>query len=123
MIRRGFLAVALVVAGSAASALAQTFTPQSSSGLSVTYSTEKTGAARVMLFGDVRNATNSVAERVVILAEGLDESGRVVTRGRCFVSGTVPSRGSSPFEIRMSATGNEKRFRVQVESFQFIQNN
>ena len=123
MIRRRFLAVALGVVGSVAPALAQTFTPQSPSGLSVTFSTEKTGAARVMLFGDVRNATNSSAERVVILAEGLDEGGRVVSRGRCFVSGTVPSRGSSPFEIRLSATGSEKRYRVQVESFQFIQGN
>ena len=77
----------------------------------------------MLVFGDVRNATNNAAERVVIVAEGLDENGRVVSRGRCFVAGSVPSRGSSPFEIRLSAAGSERRYRVQVESFQFLQTN
>ena len=98
---------------------AQTFTPQSSSGLSVSHTAEKAGGSRVLIFGEVRNATNSTAERVAILAEGLDEGGHVVSRGRSFVAGTVPSRGSAPFEIRLSASGSERRYRVQIESFQF----
>jgi hypothetical protein len=111
--------VGLLLAGTTALLEAQTFTPQSSSGLSVSHTAEKAGGSRVMIFGEVRNATNSTAERVAILAEGLDESGHVVSRGRTFVTGSVPSRGSAPFEIRLSASGSERRYRVQVESFQF----
>ena len=111
--------VGLLLAGTTALLEAQTFTPQSSSGLRVSHTAEKAGGSRVMIFGEVRNATNSTAERVAILAEGLDESGHVVSRGRTFVTGSVPSRGSAPFEIRLSASGSERRYRVQVESFQF----
>ena len=111
--------VGLLLAGTTALLEAQTFTPQSSSGLSVSHTAEKAGGSRVMIFGEVRNATNSTAERVAIRAEGLDESGHVVSRGRAFVTGSVPSRGSAPFEIRLSASGSERRYRVQVESFQF----
>ena len=111
--------VGLLLAGTAALLEAQTFTPQSSSGLSVSHTAEKAGGSRVLIFGEVRNATNATAERVGILAEGLDEGGHVVSRGRSFVSGTVPSRGSAPFEIRWSASGSERRYRVQIESIQF----
>jgi hypothetical protein len=113
------IALGLLLTGTAALLEAQTFTPQSSSGLSVSYTAEKAGGSRVLVFGEVRNSTNSTAERVAILAEGLDERGRVVSRGRSFVPGTVPSRGSAPFEIRLLASGTERRYRVQVESFQF----
>jgi hypothetical protein len=109
----------LLLIGAAALLEAQTFTPQSSSGLSVSHTAEKAGGSRVLIFGEVRNATNSTAERVAVLAEGLDEGGHVVSRGRSFVPGTVPSRGSAPFEIRLSASGSERRYRVQIESFQF----
>jgi hypothetical protein len=117
--RRLAVTLGLLLAGTAALLEAQTFTPQSSSGLSVSHTVEKAGGSRVMIFGEVRNATNSTAERVAILAEGLDESGHVVSRGRSFVAGAVPSRGSAPFEIRLLASGSERRYRVQVESFQF----
>jgi len=114
------LTLGLLLTGAAAALLeAQTFTPQSSAGLSVSHTTEKAGGSRVLIFGEVRNATNATAERVAIVAEGLDDGGHVVSRGRSFVSGTVPSRGSAPFEIRLSASGSERRYRVQVESFQF----
>jgi hypothetical protein len=113
------LTLGLLLTGAAALLEAQTFTPQSSSGLSVSHTSEKAGGSRVLIFGEVRNATNSAAERVAILAEGLDESGHVVSRGRSFVAGTVPARGSAPFEIRLLASGSERRYRVQVESFQF----
>ena len=122
MIRRavlaGLLAALLPLAGAA-----QTFTPQSSAGLTVSFTTERAGGSRVLVFGDIRNATNTPAEHVVILAEGLDEGGRVLSRGRCYVAGTVPPRGSAPFEIRLSSGGSEKKYRVQVEAFQFLQGN
>ena len=119
MNRHFAVTLGLLLIGAAALLEAQTFTPQSSSGLSVSHTVEKAGGSRVLIFGEVRNATNSTAERVAILAEGLDESGHVVSRGRSFVTGTVPSRGSAPFEIRLLASGSERRYRVQVESFQF----
>ena len=67
----------------------------------------------------VRNTTGMTADHVVLVAEGLDEGGRVVSRGRGYVSGAVPPRGRSAFELRFLASGAEKRYRVQVESFQF----
>jgi hypothetical protein len=119
VIRRLAFVLGLLLTGIVALASGQTFTPQSSSGLSVSYTAEKAGGSRVLVFGDVRNSTNSAAERVSLLAEGLDEAGHVVSRGRSFVAGTVPSRGSAPFEIRLLASGSERRYRVQIESFQF----
>ena len=113
------VALGLLLTGAAALLDAQTFTPQSASGLSLSHTAEKAGGSRVLIFGDVRNSTNSTAERVALLAEGLDEGGRVVSRGRSFVTGTVPARGSAPFEIRLLASGTERRYRVQIESFQF----
>jgi hypothetical protein len=116
---RALTLVLLLLTGSAAVLEAQSFTPQSASGLSVSHSVEKAGGSRVLIFGEVRNATNSTAERVAIVAEGLDETGRVVSRGRAFVAGTVSARGNAPFEVRLLASGSERRYRVQVESFQF----
>src|SRR5216117_4385571 len=95
----------------------QTFTPQSPAGLSVTFTTERAGGTRVLVFGEVRNSNTSPAQHVVVVAEGLDESGRVVSRARGYVLGVLQSRGSAPFEIRMLAAGSEKRYRVQIESF------
>ena len=97
----------------------ETFTPQSASGLNVTFTTEKGGGTRILVFGEVRNVTTAPAQRVVVLAEGLDENGRVVSRARAYVFGTISSRGSASFEIRLNAAGSEKRYRVQVESFEF----
>jgi hypothetical protein len=119
VIRRLSFVLGFLLAGTVALLEAQTFTPQSASGLSVSHTVEKAGGSRILIFGEVRNATNSTAERVAILAEGLDESGHVVSRGRSFVAGTVPSRGSASFEVRLLASGSERRYRVQVESFQF----
>lgn len=97
----------------------QTFTPQSPAGLSVSFTTERGGGTRVLVFGEVRNSNTSPAQHVVVAAEGLDESGRVVSRARGYVLGVIPSRGSAPFEIRINAAGSEKRYRVQIESFEF----
>ena len=101
-----------------APASAQTYAPQSASALSVTFSIERVGSGRVILFGDVRNGSSSSYERVVLLAEGLDEQGAVVSRGRAYVTGAVPGRGSAPFECRIPSGGREKRFRVTVEAYQ-----
>jgi hypothetical protein len=99
---------------------AQTFTPQSPTGLSVTFTTERAGGTRVLVFGEVRNTNNAPAQRVTLLAEGLDEGGHVVSRARGYVLGIVPSRGSASFEIRISASGSERRYRVQIEAFEFV---
>ena len=99
---------------------AQTFTPQSSSRLAVSFTTERVGSGRVLVYGEVRNGSNTSCERIVVSVEGLDENGRVVSRGRAYVFGVVASRGSSPFEVRMSSPGSERRFRVEIESFQFV---
>ena len=112
-------AVLLVASMVSLGAGAETFTPQSPAGLNVTFTTEKGGGTRVLVFGEVRNSTNSPAQRVVVVAEGLDETGRVVSRARAYVTGTISSRGSAPFEIRLNSAGSEKRYRVQVESFEF----
>ncbi len=74
----------------------------------------------MIVWGEVRNGANTSCERVVVSVEGLDDTGRVVSRGRAYVFGVVPSRGTSPFEVRMSSPGSEKRWRVEVESFQFV---
>jgi len=104
-------------------AVAQTFTPQSSSGLSVTFTTEKAGGTRLLVFGEVRNTNNSAAQHVVLTAEGLDQDGHVVSRARGLVAGSIPPRGSSSFEIRLLTAGSEKRYRVQIESFEFVVGN
>ncbi len=121
MIRRLLLlAVLVVVVLAPAGEAAQTFTPQSPAGLSLSFTTERAGGTRVLVFGEVRNSNPSPAQHVVVVAEGLDEGGRVVSRARGYVLGVVPSRGNAPFEIRMLSAGSEKRYRVQIESFEFV---
>ena len=119
MTARLALGLALLIVG-ALGVVAQTFSPQSSSGLLVSFSTERLGPTRVLIFGEVTNGTNTPANRVILLAEGLDESGRVVSRARAYVPGLIPSRSRSTFEIRLAAAGSERRFRVQVEAFEFV---
>jgi hypothetical protein len=120
-VRRAVAALVFVIgvgAMAAAPAAAQTYTPQSAGSLSVTFQTERVGAGRVIIFGDVRNGSSNAYERVTLLAEGLDESGAVVSRGRAYVSGVVPGRGTASFEARLSSSGRERRFRVTVEAYQ-----
>jgi hypothetical protein len=97
-----------------------TFTPQSSKDLTLTFQTEREGASRVLVLGEVRNGSSQPCERVVVRAEGLDENGRVVSRGRAYVTGTVRSRATVPFEIRLSSAGSERRYRVEIEAFEFV---
>jgi len=119
MIARRLLGAALAWVTLCATVEAQTYSPQSPSRLAVSFTTERVGSGRVLVYGEVRNGTSAACERVIVGVEGLDENGRVVSRGRAFVFGVVPSRGSSTFEVRMSSPGTEKRFRVEIESFQF----
>ena len=120
--RRLLLALLLTGATALSPATAQVFTPQSGTGLTLTFQTEKMGGSRVLIFGDVRNATGQTYERVVLLAEGLDAGGQVVSRGRTYVSGTLNPNSSTAFELRVLASGAERRYRVTVESFQQVQN-
>ena len=120
MIARRLLGAALAWVTLCAVVEAQTYSPQSPSRLAVSFTTERVGSGRVLVYGEVRNGASSSCERVIVGVEGLDENGRVVSRGRAFVFGVVPSRGSSPFEVRMSSPGTETRFRVAIESFQFV---
>jgi len=96
-----------------------TFTPQSSRDLALTFQSQREGGTRVLIQGEIRNSSTQTAERVMVKAEGLDENGRVVSRARGYVLGVLPSRGSASFEIRINAAGSEKRYRVQIESFEF----
>ncbi len=116
------LAVAALAGAGASPAPAQVYTPQSGSGLSVSFTTERMGGSRMLVFGEVRNGTGTTYERVVVLAEGLDDSGKVVSRARGYVTGTVGPKTSSSFELRMLASGSERRYRVTVDSFQQVQN-
>ncbi len=51
---------------------------------------------------------------------GTDALGRAGCRDRRgYVLGVLPSRGTASFEIRINAAGSEKRYRVQIESFEF----
>ena len=120
--RRVAMALLLAVATGPSPAAAQIYTPQSATGLTVTFQTERMGGSRVLIFGDVRNSTGQTYERVVLLAEGLDAGGQVVSRGRTYVSGTVNPNSSTAFELRFLASGAERRYRVTVESFQQVQN-
>jgi hypothetical protein len=117
-----FLPVLLLAMLWAVPALAQTytFTPQSSKDLTLTFQTEREGGSRVLILGEVRNGSNQPCERVVIKAEGLDDTGRVISRGRAYVVGTIRGRATAQFEIRLSAAGSERRFRVEIETFEFV---
>ena len=116
------LSAVLLAALWAAPALAQTytFTPQSSKDLTLTYQTEREGGSRVLILGEVRNGAAQPCERVVVKAEGLDENGRVVSRGRIYLGGTIRAKSTAPFEIRISSSGSERRFRVEIETFEFV---
>ena len=113
--------VLLAILGAAAPALSQTytFTPQSSRDLILTFQTQREGGSRVLIQGEIRNVATQTAERVMVKAEGLDENGRVVSRGRAYVPGAIAPRGTATFEIRLSSSGAERRYRVEIETFEF----
>ena len=111
----------LVVLGlGAAPAGAQWMSPQSDKDLRLTWNSERIGPSRVLILGGIQNLSRLQASRVVLKAEGLDESGKIVSRARGYVSGDVPAHGSSNFEIRIVPSGSERQYRVTVESFEFV---
>ncbi len=116
------LAFVLLAAPWTAPAFAQTFTftPQSSKDLTLTFQTQREGGSRVLILGEVRNGSTRPCERIVVKAEGLDENGRVVSRGRAYVTGTIRGKASAPFEIKLSSAGSERRYRVEIEAFEFV---
>lgn len=102
--------------------LAQTysFTPQSSKDLTLTFQAEREGGSRVVIRGEVRNGSAQPCERVVVKVEGIDENGRVVNRGRGYLTGTIRARSTAAFEIKLSSSGSERRYRVEIEAFEFV---
>ncbi|MDP2626599.1 MAG: FxLYD domain-containing protein [Candidatus Rokubacteria bacterium] len=112
------LGLALALGLGAGRASGQVYTPQSAAALAVTFQSERMGPSRVLILGEVRNTSSMPYEHVVVLAEGLDEGGRVVSRGRAYVTGLIPARGTASFEVRLLSAGREKRFRVGVEAYQ-----
>ena len=114
ILRALVLAVAVLLAGPAS---AQIYTPQSAAALSVSVTSERMGGSRVLCFGEVRNSGAQAYDRVVVLVEGLDESGRVVNKGRAYV-GAVPARGRVAFEARILSGGQDKRYRASIEAWE-----
>jgi ABC-type branched-subunit amino acid transport system substrate-binding protein len=97
---------------------AQVFTPQTAAGLSVSFQSERMGASRVLIFGELRNRSAVPYDHVVLLAEGLDQAGKVVSRGRAYLRETVGPGRSATFEVRLLSAGRERQFRVGVEAYQ-----
>lgn len=100
---------------------AQWYKPQSDRDLRVSWVVETVGPSQVLVQGDIQNRSGFPASRVVLRAEGLDGSGRVVSRARGYVSGDIPARGSAPFKVRLSLTGLEQKYRVMIDSFEFLE--
>lgn len=115
----GVLVLALLISAGASSA--QWYTPQSDRLLKLTWTAERLGPSRVLILGDIQNLSDHPASRVVLRVEGLDQNGKVVSRGRGYVRGDVPPRNSSSFEIRFIASGAERQYRVTVEFFEFVE--
>src|SRR3989304_5170923 len=85
----------LVVLGlGAAPAGAQWVSPQSDKDLRLTWNSERMGPSRVLILGGIQNLSRQPASRVVLKAEGLDESGEIVSRARGAGPGGVPPHGA-----------------------------
>ena len=99
---------------------AQWLTPQSDRDLQLTWVVETLGPmARIV--GEVRNISGFLATRVALRVEGLDQTGKVVSRARGYVPREIPARGAVPFEVRLSLSGKEDKYRVAVDFFEFLE--
>jgi len=99
---------------------AQWYTPQSERDLQLTWVVETLGPmARIV--GEVRNLSGFLATRVALRVEGLDQTGKVVSRARGYVPREIPARGAVPFEVRLSLSGKEEKYRVTVDFFEFLE--
>lgn len=118
--RVGALALSFPLLLGVSSGAAQWFTPQSDRDLKLSWSAERLGPSRVLILGQIQNASGNPANRVILRAEGLDQAGNVVSRARGYVLGEVPSRGAANFEIRLVTSGSEQQYRVTVDYFEFV---
>ena len=118
--RVGVVALSFPLLLGVAPGAAQWFTPQSDRDLKLNWSAERLGPSRVLILGQIQNASGNPANRVILRAEGLDQTGRVVSRVRGYVLGEVPPHGASNFEIRLVTSGSEQQYRVTVDYFEFV---
>ena len=70
---------------------AQWYTPQSDRDLQLTWVVEALGPSMARIVGDVRNLSGLPATRVALRVEGLDHTGKVVSRGRGYVPREIPA--------------------------------
>lgn len=118
-LRAGVLCLSVFVASSPSAA--QWYTPQSDRDLRLTWVVETLGPSMARIVGDMRNLSDVPATRVTLRVEGLDQAGRVVSRARGYVPREIPARGSVPFEVRLSLSGKEEKYRVTVDFFEFLE--
>jgi len=118
--RVGAVALSLLFIVGVSSAVAQWYQPQSDRDLRLNWSVERVGPSRVLILGDIRNLSEHPASGVILRAEGLDPAGKVVSRARSSLETEIPPHGSSFFEIRLTTSGSEHRYRVTVDSFEFL---
>jgi len=118
--RVGAVALSLLFIVGVSSAVAQWYQPQSDRDLRLSWTTERLGPSRVLIQGDIQNLSESPASGVILRAEGLDPAGKVVSRARSSLETEIPPQGSSFFEIRLTTSGSEHRYRVTVDSFEFL---
>ncbi len=119
-LRVGALALALPLILGVSSGSAQWYRPQSDRDLKLSWSAERLGPSRVLILGEIQNLSAQPAGRVILLAEGLDQAGKVVSRARGYVTGELPPRGATNFEIRLVTSGSEQQYRVTVDYFEFV---
>jgi hypothetical protein len=116
----GALALAVPLILQVSSGRTQWYRPQSDRDLKLHWNAERLGPSRVLIVGEIRNLSAQPAGRVILLAEGLDQAGKVVSRARGYVAGELPPRGASNFEIRLVPSGSEQQYRVTVDYFEFV---
>ena len=119
LLRAWALCLSVFVASSPGAA--QWYTPQSDRDLQLTWVVEPLGPSMARIVGDVRNLSGSPATRVALRVEGLDQTGKVVSRARGYVPRDIPARGAVPFEVRLSLSGKEEKYRVTVDFFECLQ--
>lgn len=83
----------------------------------VSYTVDRTDPAQTRLIGTVYNGGRADALDVIVTAEALDASGRVLATGVTYV-GQVPERAVSRFTAKLPpAASSAASFRARVSSF------
>jgi len=83
----------------------------------VTQKVDKTTATHTVLVGDVFNDAAADAADVYVTAEALDPAGKRLAQGIAWV-GSVRTRGSEPYSVRVPLVRGATQFRVYVSGFQ-----